>query len=414
MDGFMLQKVSALLALLAMFASPTMGFDSYWHAQCIQRVGEQFGFAEDAWKVMQLGNFSPDFFGPVADYASKGLKGSELDLLNQYQARNPQVRGAAVFLHFDNLNNDFKRNSDFDFLFTHLLQSTQHLLAGFNNLKVDERTRRALTLVTLGASLHSVQDFYSHSDWIHNDFDKTDVKTVRLPTGGVRAPTWFEFRTKHNEPDKWPFRVQSGIYPPPPKVPNTHTHMNHDNSRLTYAEAENGAPVHSQAAFHNAGPVPARGDDASNFAHQQLAVNTAVAASLEWVKKVEEDSEARKAIDSVKLWNFKNDAHLAKELQAGILTEKTLSCASGKWDGDDPPGERGLLCRSVLAGQVSSSEKGNTSELQSALTGLAANLLVPMALKFTGMFWDIHGQYHLLEGLVQGIGLNSGHYAFNR
>ncbi|MBV9483942.1 MAG: hypothetical protein JO249_24810, partial [Acidobacteria bacterium] len=83
----MLQKVSALLALLAMFASPTMGFDSYWHAQCIQRVGEQFGFAEDAWKVMQLGNFSPDFFGPVADYASKGLKGSELDLLNQYQAR---------------------------------------------------------------------------------------------------------------------------------------------------------------------------------------------------------------------------------------------------------------------------------------------------------------------------------------
>jgi hypothetical protein len=34
-----------------------------------------------------------------------------------------------------------------------------------------------------------------------------------------------------------------------------------------------------------------------------------------------------------------------------------------------------------------------------------------MALKFTGMFWDIYGQYHLLEDLVQGIGSNSGHYA---
>lgn len=410
----MLRKISALLALLGLFASPAMGFDSYWHAQCVQKAGEQYGFAEDAWKVMQLGNFSPDFFGPVADAASKGLKGSELDLLNQYQAKNSQVRGAAIFLHFDNLNNDFQRNSDFDYLFTNLLKTTQHLLGQFNALKVDDRTRKALTLVTLGASLHTVQDFYSHSDWIHNDFDKTDVKTVKLPAGGVRAPTWFEFRRKHNQPDKWPFRVQSGIYPPPPKAQNTHTHMNHDNSQLMYAESENGLPLRSQAEYHNAGPVPARGDEPSNLAHQQLALNTAMAASIEWIQKVEEDAQARKAIESAKGWSLKNDPHLGKELQAGLLTERTLSCASGKWDGDQPPGDRGLLCRSVLANQLNSLPGTGGSDLQSALTGLAANLLVPMALKFTGMFWDIHGQYHVLEGLVQGLGSNSGHYAFKK
>src|SRR5215470_16578041 len=84
----MLRKLSALLAIAVLLVSPCAGFDSYWHSQCVQKTGEQFGFTEDAWKIVQLGNFSPDFFGPVADYASKGLNGSELDALNRYQANS--------------------------------------------------------------------------------------------------------------------------------------------------------------------------------------------------------------------------------------------------------------------------------------------------------------------------------------
>jgi hypothetical protein len=409
----MLRKLSALLAVAVLLVSPCAGFDSYWHSQCVQKTGEHFGFTEDAWKIMQLGNFSPDFFGPVADYASKGLNGSELDALNRYQANSPQVRGAAVFLHFDNLTSDFERNSDFNYLFTHLLANTQRLLASYNKLHVDDRTRKALTLVTLGASLHSVQDFYSHSDWIHNGFDKTDVKTVKLSAGGLRAPTWFEFQAKYKDPDKWPFGVQSGVYPPPTGARNTHTHMNHDNSRLMYSEAENGQPLHSQAEYHNAGPVPARGDDASNFAHQQLAVNTAIAASIEWLQKVEENTDAKKSIESAKSWNLKlKDLHLEKELKAGLITQMALSCAAGKWDGDDPPGDRGTLCRSVLERRMNSAANTTGSQLESEIEGLAVNLLMPFALKFTGMFWDIHGQYQVLEGLAQDIGSKSGHYGF--
>lgn len=411
----MLRRFSALIALIGLLASPAVGFDSYWHSQCTQKAGEQFGFAEDAWKVMQLGNFSPDFFGPVADYASKSLHGGELDALNQYQANNAQVRGAAIFLHFDNLNNDFRRNSDFDYLFTNLLRSTQQVLASYRKLKVDDRTRKALTLVTLGASLHSVQDFYSHSDWIHNDFDKTDVKTVKLPNGALRAPTWFEFRSKHNDPDKWPFHVQSGIYPPPAKLENTHTHMNHDNSRLSYAEPENAQSLISQAQHHKAGAVPAGGDESSAFAHQQFAVETATAASIEWIRKVEENSDAKKVVEAAKGWNLKtSDPHLAKELQAGIITQRALSCASGKWDGDNPPGDQGALCRSVLEGRMNSVSNTTGSQLQNEIIGLATNLLMPFALKFTGMFWDIHGRYHVLEGLVQNIGSNTGHYNFGK
>jgi hypothetical protein len=412
----MAQRFSALLALLALLASPAAGFDTYWHSQCSQAAGKEFGFTEDAWKIMQLGNFSPDFFGPVSEYASKNLKGKELAAMNQYGARNPQVRGAAIFLHFDNLNGDFQSNSNFDFLFTNLLQNTQQLLASYNTLHADDRTRNVLTLITLGASLHAVQDFYSHSDWIHNDFDKTDVKMVKTSSGDLRAPTWFEFRDKHNDPDKWPFQVKSGIYPPIPGVLNTHTHMNHDNSRLMYTEYETpGQPLRAQAEYHNAGPLPARGDDASDLAHQQLAVRTAMAASIEWVRKIEEDPDAKKAIEVAKGWNLKtHDPHLAKELQAGIITQTVLSCAAGKWDGDAPPTDRGTFCRSVLERKLNSLGGTTGSDLKSEIIGLASNLAMPFALKFTGMFWDVHGQYHILEHLAESIGSASGRYRFTQ
>jgi len=412
----MARKLLALVLLAGFLTSPAAGFDTYWHSQCSQKVGEQFGFTEDAWKIMQLGDFSPDFFGPVSEYASKNLKGKELEALTQYGAENPQVRGAAVFLHFDNLSSDFQRNSDFDYLFTHLLQNTRSLLAGYSKLKLDERTRKVLTLITLGASLHAVQDFYSHSNWIHYDFNNTDVKMVKLSGGGVRAPTWFEFRARHNSPDKWPFHVASGIYPPVAGAADTHTHMNHDNSRLMYTEYENpGQLLRSQAQYHNAGAIPARGDDASDLAHQQLAVNTAIAASIEWVRMVEQDSGSKKAIESAKTWNLKlSDPHLAKELQAGVVTEMAVSCAAGKWDGDDPPADRGAFCRSVLERKMNSLGNTTGSQLQSEIIGLAANLVAPFALKFTGMFWDVHGRYHILEGLAQGVGSNSGHYTFTK
>src|ERR1700731_1746121 len=111
----MVRQFSAFLALAALVA-PAHGFDTYWHLQCSQRVGEQFGFTADAWKIMQLGNFSADFFGPVSEYESSGLNATELDALNQHRANNPQVRGAALFLHFDNRKSELRSNSNFDYL----------------------------------------------------------------------------------------------------------------------------------------------------------------------------------------------------------------------------------------------------------------------------------------------------------
>src|ERR1700730_16670292 len=121
----MVRRCAALLVVAGLLASPAPGFDTYWQYQATQKVGEQFAFSDHAWKIMQLGNFSADFFGPIAELASKSNKLDVFGGLDQSQAGNPQVRGAAVFLHFDNLSGDLASNSNFDYLFAHLLQSTQ-------------------------------------------------------------------------------------------------------------------------------------------------------------------------------------------------------------------------------------------------------------------------------------------------
>ena len=111
----MFRKLVAVSMLLAVLASPASGFDSYWHSEATRKVGDAFGFSEDSRKIMQLGNFSPDFFGPISDFAANNLQGEALDALNQFVAKNAQDRDAAIFFHFDNLNGELDRNSKFDF-----------------------------------------------------------------------------------------------------------------------------------------------------------------------------------------------------------------------------------------------------------------------------------------------------------
>lgn len=415
MVGMYARGVIIALMLFALLCSPASGFDTYWHQEAVRRVAEAFGFSEDARKIMQLGNFSPDFFGPVSELASQNLQGQTLQSLNQFGAANAESRQSAVFLHFDNLYGELQGNAKFDSIFAQLLKNTQTALVAYRNQAgADDRTRKALVLITLGASLHAVQDFYSHSDWVHQDFSHTPAQPVTLPAGGTRAPTWFEFRAKAGVPDKWPFQVKSGIYPPVASAANTHTHMNHDNSRLEYRELESpGQPLVSQAKYHDAGNVPAHEQDtASVLAHQQYAYNTAVAASVEWVNKIEENADAKAAIDFARGWNLKTDKpKLVKELDAGLATQLALSCAAGKWDGEDPPGDRGVLCRTVLDKSISASSATSASNLESIIVGLGARVAFPWALKYTGKFWEVHKQYGILQALSQGIGSMSGHYS---
>src|SRR3982074_1657339 len=98
----MFRKLVVLFMLMAVLVSPASGFDTFWHSEATRKVGEAFGFSEDSRKIMQLGNFSPDFFGPVSDYAATSLHGKGLEALNQYGAKNAQDRDAAVLFPLAN------------------------------------------------------------------------------------------------------------------------------------------------------------------------------------------------------------------------------------------------------------------------------------------------------------------------
>ncbi|MBV8772926.1 MAG: hypothetical protein JO166_11450 [Deltaproteobacteria bacterium] len=420
-----IRKLFAACTALIVLSNPVAAFDTMWHAQATQKVGEEYGFSKDAAGVMKLGNFSPDLFGPVQDYAAEHLDPEQRRALQTFGIKNARARAAAVFLHFDNLEGKLDQNSKFDYIFNQLLTYTRKAVAYYQLRRdLDEATRNSLILVTLGASLHTVQDFYSHSDWIHQEFDLTPVKMVRSGLGQLRAPTWFEVRDRLGNPNGWPFVVKSGIYPPVAGELNTHTHMNHDNSRLIYRELENpGQPLLSQAQYHQAGPLPARpGNEPSIFQHQQLAVDTATAASVEWVRLVEQDPATRAAVESAKSWKLK-DQKLQQELQAGLALELSLSCAAGRWDGEDPPSDRGILCR-VMNERLTAFLSGNTlpsrattglqSQLQNLAGGIGAAVIFPSALQYAGEFWKIHTRYEVLDRLTKGFGSDTGGYSFSQ
>jgi hypothetical protein len=96
----MLRKFVVLVVSVAFLASPAAGFDTFWHNEAVQKVGDEFGFSEDARKIMQLGNFSPDFFGPVAEFAGKNLPDKGIDALNQYLAQNAEGPSFSSFSSF--------------------------------------------------------------------------------------------------------------------------------------------------------------------------------------------------------------------------------------------------------------------------------------------------------------------------
>jgi hypothetical protein len=249
-----------------------------------------------------------------------------------------------------------------------------------------------------------VQDFYSHSDWVHQDFQKVGLPAQKASWGMDRAPTWFEFAQKYPYPQNWPIHVSSGIYPPPANprksplgIPMTHTDFNHDNSQLFY-EGE------SRVAFHNFAPIPA---STSPSQHQLYAANTAAVASIEWVAKLEEDPTTRAAIDYAKMWDLqKYNPQMQKDLSGSLAATLLMSCIANKWDGNNPPAARQSECRAVTGGTGAGGGLGAAGAIMGG--GLGWSLV-----SFTNEFWAIIFHFPILEQLVKEFGNeSSGHYMF--
>lgn len=391
------QLVAAALVagVVAVPVRVASAFDSFWHSAASAGAGQQHGFTADAVNILQFGTFGPDFFGPLYDTII-GERIEKVQAFFNMRLKENAVRKAGVFMHFDNLYGALDRDWKVDYLFRRLLANTRQIIKStVGNSHMNEGTRRLVTLIALGSSLHMVEDFYSHSDWTHFDFVKLGFPQRQSIWHQDYAPSWFQVEAKLGPPafgtaETWPIEVRSGIYPPPAHgahvptdafgVPLDHTFMNHDNSQLFYDKA-------SQIKWHGFGAHPAT-NAATAKQHQLYAVNSAAMAANEWVDLVEQDLQAKAAIDDARSWQLaRYNPAMQHDLEEGLKAVLMLSCLAHRWDGEHPAPAQATPCKAFNY-----------------------TLAVPNALN---EYWGAYARYAILEHLTQGIGDANGHYTFD-
>jgi len=135
MKATFLTKAVVALSLLAGALAPAHAFDTGHHADLTREALSEFGCNNTAIKIAQVENW-------LVDYYTNAPAASIHDLER---------------LHFDNLRSPGQIRN----YWCHL---TDHTLKAIQKAAKDDQPLKVLAL--LGMSLHAVQDFYTHSNWV--------------------------------------------------------------------------------------------------------------------------------------------------------------------------------------------------------------------------------------------------------
>jgi hypothetical protein len=149
----MARTVRSFLLFTLLFATTANAFDTGHHHDLTASAMRTFGFKARSIKVAQLENWLVDY------YSSQPLAGLETDLKK---------------LHFDNLEDSARVR-----IYWQRLKVNSK--AAFEKAAADGDSMRVVAL--LGMSLHAVQDFYAHSDW---------VEQHSIPSSGYQTDTYFD------------------------------------------------------------------------------------------------------------------------------------------------------------------------------------------------------------------------------
>jgi hypothetical protein len=152
------QRLVVLLLPVGFLIFPKMvlAFDTGHHSDLTREALQDEGFSDTSIKVTQVQNWLVDYFSssPVS-----GLQGIKAD---------------AEKLHFDNLFSTSQVQNYWGNLTVNTKNAVQQAARENDPLKL---------LTVLGISLHAVQDFYTHSNWVE----------THQPSGNAyRTETWFD------------------------------------------------------------------------------------------------------------------------------------------------------------------------------------------------------------------------------
>ncbi len=397
---------------------PALAFDTSWHYKSSQAVIDYYELPPHSARILHIGTWGPDYYQVFQLLIGEKLKYLEdehslrlipgikqaLRQASNLGEEHIEMQKRSVFMHFDNIHFELEENKQFDALFKKLFNNLVHLLSStYTNPHFSVEKKRSIMLLALGSALHMVQDFYAHTNWVDLDFAQYHWRWRQLST---RAPTYFEakqvFGAGFHQPPEFPFLIESGIYEGGEKtakedlpktqqgIPKSHDYLSHDHTQLNSA-------THDNVRLHNCGAVPTA--QFSAVLHQQFAVQTAMAASLEWMRWLKQSDKMKVVFELIKqpverrLFRDASD-HL-------ILGMKRSSCLVGAWDGSHPIASEAHECK---AAGLSISHV-----MLEVLHGYHEPLPTPF-----NEFWQLYLEQDIIGQLIEGLGdLDSGHYIFS-
>ena len=250
-----------VIVLLAVSARPAAAFDTWWHAVETQQAADATGFSSDARLVLQVENYLTDMIGAV----TAKVDPMQQKLGDLYSSR--MIDEGYNYVHFDALWDIDQVTHNWDLLEKNTLAAIKKA----SQIKgPSDSFRKIAELTALAASMHMVQDFYAHSNWV-NTF---------IQPGKEEVPIWFDIpRAERNK-----LSIHTGMYPddltdkPPPH--ENHAVLNKDSSSRTLNPA---------------------------------AVDAATRASTDWIKRLMADDPSL-PWDEMKSYSIKDDLVMKRYL----------------------------------------------------------------------------------------------------
>jgi hypothetical protein len=336
-----MKKVIVLFCLF--FSLKAMAFDTWWHAECTRKAMVANGFSADARLATQVSNYFTDFMAVL------NMGNDELAKININKALFRSDH-SYDFLHFDAIYTTEDLEKSWKLIF----ENSKATLRLFSSAAAVEPGFRQIVLFNIiGASLHIIQDFYSHSNWV-NTYMAKGVSTI---------PIWYDVADSVRKKMK----LFTGIYAKPFKGHVSHDSLHKDNSARLY---------------------------------NKEAVETAERASIDWVKRLMEEVPEL-SWGGLKSYNIQNNMVMKNYLvtqDASFLTSSSI--AAFKFDGKQPK-------KLVFANNLPDEHTKALIVLSTILTNYASNAGVDKnKFRLLTPYWAGFMGYNISHYLSNGLMLN--------
>ena len=344
-----MKKIALLTALLASINS--FAFDTWWHAECTRKAMVANGFSADARLAAQVSNY-------ITDFHSAALFGTGIPEKQRVEVLKLKQEMSYEYMHFDAIFTTADIRQNWDKIFANTVQALKKY---YNNPEVKSGFRLIILYNILGASLHIVQDFYSHSNWVN-----TYVTNRKLP-----VPTWYGEDSLYRNS----LTLFTGAYPDGSvKGMKGHSELNKDCSTI---------PLNKEA------------------------VEVAERASVEWIKMIM-DATPELPWGELKSYNIQGDAVLRNflvKLDATFLTSSSV--VAGHLDGSQPAryifsADKDMVKEKAMAFQALNLTLG---EYAAYLT-LERNIY-----KIPSPYWAGFRVYYITRDLADGLSHSNRKYS---